>query len=693
MATKEDVLAEIARRQAAPTQAEPAPQLQGATMADVQAEFQRRGLQAPQFQVPSREVLGFAPETFAQGVREAITGEQRQTPQIAGLPEFRETPEAQSFQVAAGLLTTFDPQQQINIIQEAIPEAQIEADERGNVIIDIAGQRSVLNQPGFSRQDFNTAIANVLSFIPAGRIAGLASGLAARLGFGAAGAAATQTGLRAATQQLGGGEEVLSPEGLREIATAGVLGGAAEAVVPGIQAFRTGRAARQAGVAAEELGAVAPAIREAQEAAQATRVPLFQAQQTLSPAQLEKQAFIGQLPAGTQRTTAALRSQNEAAATAVEDFLGQIAPPEAVVTGAERFRTASQRAVQAAKDIRTEKASPLFEEAFAQGAKADLKPVTDLISESIKDFPKGGEVEKTLRRVNRLVSGEDKTLRQLHNAKLEIDQILSKFGENSLGNTTKRQVTAVKDSLLTQMDEASDLYRTARETFATESPTVTKLQDSIVGKIATIDDIQLKNISRRIFDPTETNPQTIRQAKKIVQDVDPGAWDELLRGELERRIGGIRADITAPGVTIENLPGQLERAIFGNAKQRRVLFSAVDGETSKNLKYLETVLGRAKLGRPGGSQTAAREEIKRELRGGTVQSLREFFRKPISSLISTGEDAAFNRRVRSLANALFDTTWKPQMRNIRKLGTKNPAAARALTQLLDDVNKSIEGEQ
>jgi hypothetical protein len=126
----------------------------------------------------------------------------------------------------------------------------------------------------------------------------------------------------------------------------------------------------------------------------------------------------------------------------------------------------------------------------------------------------------------------------------------------------------------------------------------------------------------------------------------------------------------------------------GSDKKTKVLFNALDADGKKNLKYLQTAIGRARLGRPGGSATAGREEIKKELRGGISQSLREWIRKPVSSLVGAGEDAAFNRRTSALAKALYDPTWKAEMKELRKLNPDSPAAARAFTQLLNDIEST-----
>ncbi|MHC4648102.1 MAG: hypothetical protein ACYTBJ_21795, partial [Planctomycetota bacterium] len=655
--------------------------------------------------------LGFGSlDPSIAAVQELFTGAQRQTPETIALPEIGELQlddPAQAAEIAVGFLSTVDPQARREILTNAIPEAAFRTDEKGNEFVKVGEQEFVMNKPGFSATDARNAVAQIVSFIPAARLAGLGRSVLQKVGLGGAASAATETGLQA-TAQATGAEGGFDPT---RIALAGGLGAGAEVLGPtaGLLKRKAGdvldffadvgtavtqgkplaqvRQARQAvsALPAEEAAVATQAVTEAQAAAEATGVPLFQAQQTTIPAQVEKQAFLAQLPGSTQKASTALKAQNEAAGAAVDDLLAQIAPPEAVVTGAEKFRTASQRAIDAAKQVRSEKASPLFKEAFSEGAAVELQPVKDLIKQSIDDFPKGGEVSNVMKKINGLLAGptgKKPTLRQLHNAKLEIDQLINRFGENSLGNTTKKQVLEVKDQLLNQMDEASDLYRQARETFAAESPAVTKLQESLIGKIAGIDDTQLKNVSKRIFDAAETNPQVIKQAKKVIDDVDPEAWNQLLRTELERRLGSVR---TVEGLSAENVPAQLFNAMFGNTKQRRVLFNSVDGETAKNLKYLETVLSRAKLGRPGGSQTAAREEIKRELRGGTTNAIRNFFRKPIDNLVATGEDAAFNTRVRALADAMFDPQFKPRMKEVRGAGLTTERGSKLLTKLLKDV--------
>jgi hypothetical protein len=633
------------------------------------------------------------PET---GFVDIFTGTERieETPELGTLPEFGVTEEGDIPRIALGLLSTFDQKAQQDIIQEAIPEAVFETTPDGSLIIEVptkegGTRRSVLNRPGFSPQDLTTATAQVLSFIPAAKLASLGKNLLQKVGIGAVAAGTTEQALQETGVALG--REERDPA---STAIAALTGGAAEVVVPAIQAFRAGRQAKAIGAGKEEVEQVAENVRIAQQVSEETGIPLFQAQKTGVPAQLERQAFVAQLPAGTQASVKALAEQNKAASDAVESFLSQIAPPESVVTGAERFRTAAQASIEKAKNIRSEKASPFYKQAFDEGAVVDLKPIKDTVLSKLDDLPETGEISKSLKRVLTLIGstkGKPPSLKRLHNAKIEIDQMLNKVGEGSLGNTTKNELREAQRILLNQMDDASPAYKVARDAFAEASPPVVKAQESIIGKISELSDTQLKQVHSKIFDPAQTNPEVIANAKKAIIDIDPNAWDQMIRVEIEKRLGSIKS--IAEGGTVDNIPGQLFRALFPNEKSTKVFLNALNPEQRRNVKYLQIALKRASLGRPGGSQTAAREEIKRELRGGVFQSLRELFRSPINTITSAGEDAAFNSRAAALAKAMYDPTWKAEMKEIRKFSPKSPEAGRALTQLINDIEATERPEE
>jgi len=65
----------------------------------------------------------------------------------------------------------------------------------------------------------------------------------------------------------------------------------------------------------------------------------------------------------------------------------------------------------------------------------------------------------------------------------------------------------------------------------------------------------------------------------------------------------------------------------------------------------------------------------------------------LSTLQQTGERGIFDRNVAALTDVLFDPKFAPQMKKIMKLNPDSPAAARAMTQLLDNAILSREKEE
>lgn len=588
-------------------------------------------------------------------------------------------------------LATTDAQEIGNILAKNFPNIGISTDPGGNQLArnNETGVEVIINAPGISKLDVLQGLGVMAAFTPAGRGAAIPTQLAGKVAAGAAGAGLTQAAIEGVQSQVGGEFDK------SEVGTAAALGGAAELVVPAIQAARQSRQAGKVGAQAADIEAVAQAIKPAQEAvekvteATGKKVGLFPAQQTELPSEVIKQRLLPQLDAGAKKAAQALERQNKEAFDATSELINTIAPAKAAETGSKRFRTAAQNAIQAAKDSRSQGAKALYKEALDEGASVDVKPIQDMIEESLKDAPEGGEIVRVMDKIQKFIAPRKSeagpiapTLRQLQKTKFELDNMLEKFGDNALGNTTKREVVQLKRALVEQMEEASPLYKEANEAFAKGSPAIKELEDSIVGAVAGMKDVNLQNVSKRIFS-ANSNPDTVRNAKKIIDRVDPGAWDDMLRVEFQRRFGGIETlaeDI--PGELVGNVPGQLRRAIFGNPEQRRTLLSALSPDQRKNFVYLEEVLRRASTGRQAGSPTVPFGEALDKIKG-TAGVLRDVIFRPLKTLQETGERGLFDRKVAALTDAMFDPNFKPQMAKLRKLNPDSPAAARAMAQLLN----------
>ena len=274
-------------------------------------------------------------------------------------------------------------------------------------------------------------------------------------------------------------------------------------------------------------------------------------------------------------------------------------------------------------------------------------------------------------------------VKKLHNLKREIWSQIDSFESKSgkpLAKEIKSKLTDAYGDIVGKLRKQVPNYDNAMEEFIKQSPVVENLEKGLVGQLSKVKDTQLKQISRKLFDPEEavTNPTVIRQTKELIQKTNPEAWNGIVRTEAERRLKNI--DLTVREVTPDNLPAKVHSALFGSGSKRDLFLASLDGEAKQNALFVEEVLTRAAKGRPGGSQTGVRSVINDKLKGLKLTIYR-FLENPYKRLISTGEDAAFNKSAERMADALFDPNWTPQLSKIRK--TKDiPAAIKAMSQLL-----------
>ncbi len=162
---------------------------------------------------------------------------------------------------------------------------------------------------------------------------------------------------------------------------------------------------------------------------------------------------------------------------------------------------------------------------------------------------------------------------------------------------------------------------------------------------------------------------------------------------MQRRLGGLEELINdIPGDFVGNIPGQLRRTLFGNPAQRKALFAGMNDQQKQSFKYLETVLKRASTGRSAGSPTASFGQAIERLKG-TAVVIKDMVLRPLATLQQTGDRTLFDRNVKALTDVMFDPKFSPQVKKLIKLNPDSPAAARALTQLLDNATRSKEEKE
>lgn len=639
--------------------------------------------------------------------------------------------------VAPLILLTTNPEEVGDILNSNFDDIGITSDEKGNKIAtnNKTGVAVVINQPGLSKIDLLQGLGLATSFTGGARLGQAASkvgafglqGLKAGVLGGAAGAGATQSGIEVAQQAAGGQID------RGDIALATGLGGAAETIVPAAQALGRRSEARRLGVETADVAETIERIKSAREAvaglkeATGRKVGLFPAQQTLNPASIIKQKFLPGLSPSAKKAMKELEQQNKEVFDATMNLVNKVAPEGVTATGSARFRSAAKKALVTSVKERSAAVKPLYDDAFKEarinGQEVDLKPVADFVKNELKglvsddpatkalnsfmrrlkgvkekDTPASSILDSSGKPMTEAVAGKVKplSLEQLQSAKRTTDAAIDKSGGlilNSAQKNAKRLLTQAEKLYVSQIGKVSPKFKAANEEFARLSPAVQELEDSIVGQVSNIKDVNLKDIAGKIFDATETNPTVIKQAKKVIEEADPGAWSDLMRVQFQRRVGGISARVDDhAGDLSGSTPGQLRSAIFGNDNQRKVLFAGMNNAQKKNFVWLETVLKRAESGRAPGSQTMEKQEGIKELRG-AFKVLKGFMFNTIEVAQEAGESIIFTKNTNKLAEMMFNPKWEPK---VRELGTLNPnseQAAKILTELFEVVKPAAQTSQ
>lgn len=609
-------------------------------------------------------------------------------PEAKGILSGVDAPVSQQVAASAAMMTALDPYEMGQILESNFPEiGVVQTPENEFIAVNQkTGRTVVLNKPGLSMVDVIQALGLVTSFSPAGGASMAGKTLGQKMAIGAAASGATQTGIEAG-QALAGGE--FNPG---EVPLASGFGAAGELIAP---AFNAVKGMVSKGEDIPEQFLKSKESQDVLEAATGVEVPLYPAQQTRDKNLLIQQRYLIQAPETAKLAAESLEKQNKAVYDSIIGLMADVAPDEALVTGKINLFEASKKSLKNAKDKRKAATKPLYEEAFSINPDIEESRffLTKMIDDAADKYTEGSSIRKNIKHVKKLVE-DAKNLRQLHSAKLEIDEMLDGTSrlDTPIGNTSRAELSAIKDLLVEEMGNASPEYIKAMDEFSRLSKEIVDpVKKSLVGKIAMLPEDKLSQISKSIFDQTEVNPYIIGKAREMIDAVDPEAWDQIVRVELQRRLGGLVDLISDNPESVANTPGALKRAIFGNPEKRRVFLSALSPQQRTNFLAFEDVISRGQLGRFEGSPTNAFQAISRFLMGGALRA-KAAMTSPVSTGMGALENSIMARNTEVLGKAMFDPEWSGNMNKIVTGKPESRASAKAMMQLLRDVSNSLPEE-
>lgn len=196
-------------------------------------------------------------------------------------------------------------------------------------------------------------------------------------------------------------------------------------------------------------------------------------------------------------------------------------------------RKAANDSIQKMKDARQEAVQPLYDAAYEKKVEPNLikslknedANIEIAINEAAND-PKY-QVQGELKDV------PENSIKMLDYAKRKLDAKIEQ-AQNFGDNDAVRVLTKSKNKLLSKIENFSPDYKEARDVYSELSKPIEEVENSKVGQIANLKDVNLKNVSKNIFDPSQTDINVLRKIKSHIQEENPEAWDKIVKNEINR---------------------------------------------------------------------------------------------------------------------------------------------------------------
>ena len=257
----------------------------------------------------------------------------------------------------------------------------------------------------------------------------------------------------------------------------------------------------------------------------------------------------------------------------IDSILRDISPNEG--SAARDVQEAAKKSIAVREDKLKNRAAPYYKASESQ--QIDQKDFDGLMEDSnIKSAYK--QLRKSTLYKSELKGVDPTSIKTLDLVKKRIDAKIAKAKEDG-DKDAVRILTNAKHTLLESLDEISPDYKRARAIYSEESPTIDLLRKGKVGKLAKLPEDQLKNISKYILDPQETDINVLRRTRNHIREQNPDAWNGIVRNEMERLIENKAVDPTGNHgsnfytqvLSKEKTYRNFQEALEGNAKAKETM--------------------------------------------------------------------------------------------------------------------------
>lgn len=514
----------------------------------------------------------------------------------------------------AGFLTTLSPQARIDMVKEHIPGANIvQEGETTFIDLPISGSggrtiRTVVNKPGLSGQDVQDFAGLAMQFLPAEKFAMGGKTLLARMGRAFGGSAATETARQVASQPAGSEQDIDVGE-IVATGAAGTIGqGIGEAIpAAGRVVYNKAKDAYEgikpylgkesSTIAKDVIGEVlTPEAAKNLRAAQKLGADLGE-DFVITPAEATGSVKLAKIQGKTGVTDSAEeilsgfqtdRKQVEKAL--INKFLDNLSPDSS--SASRQVKLAADNMFGGLDSTKATIAAPFYQSSHTVQLAdnvVDGLAQDPVIANAIQAVEGSPIWTKELRNVSR------NSVRYFDIVKQSIDDDITRM-LNQGRNNQARIALDTKDALLNVLDNASPEYQTGRAIYSVFSNRVDELADTPIGQISRLSDVNLKKVSKLVFDPGQTDKAVRDRLFSDLTQSDPNAVRQIMRNEIERRLDTLKGNTSGTSFFNTVLSKDRDFKMFLDAAKdmpdvkRNLIYMR---RTFKNLINRDTVAGTA----------------------------------------------------------------------------------------------------
>lgn len=349
--------------------------------------------------------------------------------------------------------------------------------------------------------------------------------------------------------------------------------------VPGTYKYGTKLFGNKSEIANEMFSDILPgdinAAQKSMEAAKRLGVNLTPAEATGNPIIAATEGQLGATKQGARDLTKYKLGEKAKQKQAINTFLDDVSQSKNVA--GEEIRDAAKAIIEKDRQAMIAKATPYYKSA----EKETLNPNSlNAILRDSNVAKAWDDVLKDPLYATELEGFPKNSIKVLDQVKKNLDGKIQQqinFGDNEAAAILMR----AKEKLVSQLDKISPTYAKARKIYGSDAEVLEKLRSSNIGKISNISDINLKNVSKNIFDPQQTDIKVLEQVRDRIVAENPEAWQKIIRNEMERRLDSKTLGKTA------NAGSNFYDKILSNERDFKQFHAALEGNPKAQQKLTD----------------------------------------------------------------------------------------------------------